>query len=86
MLLAPGSVPAARQAESAVALPAGRLSGLRLQPPVECDRFSEQASDARRAAQLSDQARRMKGAAAGQTGTLQQNHIVEAELRQVGGR
>ena len=75
----------AGEPQAAIALPARRLPGLGLQPPVEFDRVAQQLGDVGAGAQLADQPGRMPGRARGQPALLQQQHVGPAELAQMIG-
>ena len=65
----------AGQAQAAVALPAGRLAGLGLEPVVQGDGIAEQLGDVGRGAELPDQPRRVPGRARGQLAPLDEQHV-----------
>ena len=75
----------AGEPQAAVPLPAGRESGLGLQPVVERDRIAEELRDVGVGAELPDEPGRMPGRAGGELGALQQQHVAQAHLAEMIG-
>ena len=75
----------ARQMEAAALLPARRESRLRLQGLVEADAVLQHPGHVPVGAELSHEARRMPGGAAGQFALFQEDHIAPSHLGQVVG-
>ncbi len=73
------------EAQAADAMPAGRLSGLRLELAVELGGVAHEAREIAAAAQLSDQSRRVPGGAVRQLQAFQQEHVALAALGEVIG-
>ena len=73
----------AGEPQPAVLTPSGGLPGLLLELVVEFDAVLQQLRDARRAAELSDESRRVERRSAGQLPTLEDDDVAVSQLRQV---